>query len=185
MKRYIPLMISGLLMIFVGLYMILRPDGFLTVVISAFGVYLAIDGIRTLIAAYRLKEQLGMRIRGLSMGKALINMLAGLFVIIIALAAPTLIPTVLVYIAAAAFLITGVVDVIDLVVISHAGITAPGLGLETVLSFIFSLILFMFPNFLTGVIMTLFAAVLFASGAMMIYGAISSMVYARKFRNLQ
>ena len=45
MRRIIPLLISGALMVFIGLYMILRPSGFLTVVISAFGVYEVIDGV--------------------------------------------------------------------------------------------------------------------------------------------
>ena len=49
-------MISGLLMIFIGLYMIIRPNGFLTVVISAFGIYLIIDGVRTMLAVQRLRE---------------------------------------------------------------------------------------------------------------------------------
>lgn len=185
MKKYLPLLISGLLMIFIGLYMILRPSGFLSVVISAFGIYLIIDGVRTLLGAYRLKDIFGKGIRSVSMGKALLNMIAGIVVIIIAVAAPSLIPTMLVYLVAAAFVITGIVDVIELVVLSRAGIPAASLGLETVLSFVFAIILFLFPNFLTGVIMTLFAAILFASGAMMIYGSVSSMVYAHKYRKLE
>ena len=169
-------------MIFIGLYMIIRPDGFLTVVISAFGVYLIIDGIRTLMTAYRLRDIFGRSIRGISMGKALLNMVLGLLVIIIAVASPSLIPTVLVYIIAIAFLVTGLVDTADLMFLSRSGVPAPGLGLETILSFVFSLILCLFPNFLTGVVMTLFAAILFASGAMMIYGAVSAAVYSRRLK---
>ncbi len=175
-------MISGLLMIFIGLYMIIRPSGFLTVVISAFGIYLVIDGVRTLLASYKLKDVLWQSIRNVSMGKALLNMIFGIITIIIAIAAPTLIPTVLVYIIAAAFLITGIVDLVDLIFLSNRSVMVSGLGLETILSFVFAVILFLFPNFLTGAVMTLFAAILFASGALMIYGAISSAVYSRKFR---
>ena len=182
MKKYLPLMVSGLLMIFIGLYMIIRPNGFLTVVISAFGIYLVIDGVRTLFTAYKLKDIFGRSIRSISMGKALLNMVLGILVIIIAIASPSLIPTVLVYIIAAAFFITGCVDSADLIFLSRTGIPAPGLGLETVLSFVFAIILFLFPNFLTGIVMTLFAAILFASGAMMIYGAISSSIYSRRLR---
>ncbi len=175
-------MISGLLMIFIGLYMIIRPNGFLTVVISAFGIYLIIDGVRTMLAVQRLREMLGVRIRGLSTGKALLNMIAGIITVIIAIAAPSLIPTVLVYIIALAFLITGCVDLADLIFLSRSSVQYGGLGLETVLSFVFAIILFLFPNFLTGVVMTLFAAILFASGALMLYGAISAIVYGGRLR---
>ena len=182
MKKYLPLFISGILMVFIGLYMILRPDSFLSVVISVFGIYLVFDGMRTLLAAYRLKDVFGKRIRGISMGKALLNMVSGIIVIIISLTKPSLIPTLIVYIAATAFVITGIVDVIDLLILSRAGMGVNALALETILSFVFAIILYLFPNFLTGIVMTLFAAILFASGLLMIYGAISSMVYTRKMR---
>ena len=107
---------------------------------------------------------------------------SGLFVIIIAIAAPTLIPNLLVYIIAAAFLITGAVDLADMLLLSKAGVVGTGLGLETVLSFVFAILLFLFPSFLTGVVMTLFAAILLASGALMVYGSISSMVFSRRLR---
>ena len=183
MKKYIPLLISGLLMIFVGLYMILKPSGFVTVVFSVFGIYLALDGVRTLISAQRLGSALG-RFRSVLIGRALLSMLVGLIVIIAAIAAPTLIPTLLVYIIAAAFLVAAAVDLADLLVMKKAGIPSGSLGLETLLSFVFSLLLFLFPNFLTGVVMTVFAAILFASGAVMAYGAVSAMIYSRKFNSL-
>ena len=182
MKKYLPLMVSGALMIFIGLYMLLHPDGFLTVVISAFGVYLALDGVRTLYAAIKLGDVIGRSFRKVAMGKAFLNMLVGLFVIIIAIAAPTLIPNLLVYIIAAAFLITGAVDLADMLLLSKAGVVGTGLGLETVLSFVFAILLFLFPSFLTGIVMTLFAAILLASGALMVYGSISSMVFSRRLR---
>ncbi len=182
MKKYLPLFISGLLMIFVGLYMILRPDSFLTVVISVFGIYLIVDGIRTMIASYKLRDVFGRGLRNMSAAKALIDIILGVVVVIIAIASPSLIPTLIVYIAAAAFLVSGIIDAVDLAFLSRAGIALNTLLLETVLSFVFSIILFLFPNFLTGVVMTLFAAILFASGAMMVYGSLSSAFYARKIR---
>ena len=91
MKKYLPLFISGLLMIFVGLYMILRPDSFLTVVISVFGIYLIVDGIRTMIASYKLRDVFGRGLRNMSAAKALIDIILGVVVVIIAIASPSLI----------------------------------------------------------------------------------------------
>ena len=184
MRRIIPLLISGALMVFIGLYMILRPSGFLTVVISAFGVYEVIDGVKTFIAVYKLREAFGSFVRSISFGKSLVSMIAGLAVIIIAIIAPNLIPTVIVYIIAAAFLFSGLVSIVDLLALSKNDIPTGTLGLEAVLSFVFALILFLFPNFLTGIVMTVFAAILFASGIVMIYGSIVAMLHARKIRKL-
>ena len=185
MRKAIPLAVSGLLMIFTGAYMILRPDGFLTVVISIFGVYLIIDAVRTLLLLRRMGDKAGRTFLGVSTGKAILNLVLGILVVIIALLVPRLIPTLVVYIAAAAFLITGVVDLFDLIALSRMDFIWPGMGLETVLSFVFSLVLFLFPNFLTGVVMTLFAAILLASGALMIYGAISQLVFTRRITKLE
>lgn len=184
MRRIILLLISGALMVFIGLYMILRPSGFLTVVISAFGVYEVIDGVKTLIAVYKLREAFGSFVRSISFGKSLVSMIAGLAVIIIAIIAPNLIPTVIVYIIVAAFLFSGLVSIVDLLALSKNDIPTGTLGLEAVLSFVFALILFLFPNFLTGIVMTVFAAILFASGIVMIYGSIVAMLHARKIRKL-
>ena len=184
MRRIIPLLISGALMVFIGLYMRLRPSGFLNVVISAFGVYEVIDGVKTLIAVYKLREAFGSFVRSISFGKSLVSMIAGLAVIIIAIIAPNLIPTVIVYIIAAAFLFSGLVSIVDLLALSKNDIPTGTLGLEAVLSFVFALILFLFPNFLTGIVMTVFAAILFASGIVMIYGSIVAMLHARKIRKL-
>ena len=72
----------------------------------------------------------------------------------------------------------------DLLALSKNDIPTGTLGLEAVLSFVFALILFLFPNFLTGIVMTVFAAILFASGIVMIYGSIVAMLHARKIRKL-
>ncbi|MBO8436481.1 MAG: DUF308 domain-containing protein [Spirochaetes bacterium] len=184
MKKYIPLLLSGALMVFTGIYMILNPDSFLTVVILVFGIYLIIDAVRTLLFMRRFGDDAGRIFLGVSTGKAIMNLVMGLLVVIIALASPRLITTLVVYIAGAAFLLTGLVDLFDLIALSRMGAVWQGMGLETVLSFVFALILFLFPNFLTGVIMTLFAAILLSSGALMVYGAVSQMIFARKITKM-
>ncbi len=184
MRKYIPLLISGLLMIFVGLYMLTNPDGFLTVVISVFGIYLAFEGVKSIFSYFSYRDSLGRRLRSALLAKAAVNIALGLITVIIAAVSPSLIPTVIIYLAAAAFILDGAVDLLDLMSLSKLGITVPALGLETLLSFVFALILFLFPRFLTGIVMTLFAAVLFASGVLMIYGSVSSMIYARKLRKM-
>ena len=178
MRKFLPFLVSGVLMLLIGLYMIIRPETFLTVVIALFGIYEAIDGLRSFIAIRRVNDVFGSVLRTVSYSKSVISMVVGLIVIIIAILAPNLIPTVIIYVIAASFLLAGVVNRIDLFAFSKNGLPFGPLGLETVLSLVFALILFLFPNVLTGIVLTVFAAVIFAGGAVMIYGAISAMIHA-------
>ena len=142
----------------------------------------AVDNIRKALSDE--KPVCGICMGNQLLAKAAVNIALGLITVIIAAVSPSLIPTVIIYLAAAAFILDGAVDLLDLMSLSKLGITVPALGLETLLSFVFALILFLFPRFLTGIVMTLFAAVLFASGVLMIYGSVSSMIYARKLRKM-
>ncbi len=179
MRKYIPLLISGLLMIAVGIYMLLSPDGFLSVVISIFGLYLIINGAR---AAFILRQLRDMLRRAFtpSLCSAIASIVMGIAVIAVAVAFPMAVPVFLIYIVAFVFAFAGAMGLVDLLLLSKVDSVPPSLALETVLSFVFALVLFMFPSFLTGVVMTLFAAILLASGAVMVYGAISSMFFQRK-----
>ena len=183
MKRYIPMIMSALLLISLGLYILLSPpESIVSVVVAAFGLYLAFDGFRTLLMRHRIGESIGSSLSGMLLGKGLADAVVGLVILLVALAFPGAILRFLVYIAAAAFLLTGIADLVDLIWLSRLDIPSGSVGLETVLSFVFALILFIFPNILPTVLLTIVAAVLFASGVVMIYGAISSACYARRLR---
>ena len=58
------------------------------------------------------------------------------------------------------------------IALSRLGIGYGSLGLESIVSFIVSLILFIFPHFVGSVIMTLFSAIILSSGAVLVYAAI-------------
>ena len=88
MRKFLPFLVSGVLMLLIGLYMIIRPETFLTVVIALFGIYEAIDGLRSFIAIRRVNDVFGSVLRTVSYSKSVISMVVGLIVIIIAILAP-------------------------------------------------------------------------------------------------
>ena len=151
MRKAIPLAVSGLLMIFTGAYMILRPDGFLSVVIAMLGLYIAFDGIRSAVSLIRFRT---------------------FFPGAVKTANPSILLDIVIYIVAADFLATALINFIDCMILSRSGVYYGSLGLEAVLSFISSIVLFLFPGFIGSVVMTLLAAVILASGAVMVYAAV-------------
>ena len=185
MRKAFPLAFSGLLMIFVGIYMIVRPDDFQAVVMAILGLYVVFDGVRSVISAVRYRTVFPSAIRTAALIKAVINVLLGLVVILIAFIKPTLLLTVVIYIVAADFLLTAVINFANSIALSRLGIGFGSLGLEAVLSFLFSLILFMFPGFIGSVVMTVFAALLFAAGAVMVFAAVNGIVMQRRFREIE
>lgn len=172
MRKAIPLAVSGLLMIFTGAYMILRPDGFLSVVIAMLGLYIAFDGIRSAVSLIRFRTFFPGAVRTAAIVKAVLNTVLGVVIIAIAATNPSILLDIVIYIVAADFLATALINFIDCMILSRSGVYYGSLGLETVLSFISSIVLFLFPGFIGSVVMTLLAAVILASGAVMVYAAV-------------
>ena len=171
MRKSIPLAVSGLLMAFVGCYMILRPDDFLSVVIGILGFYIVADGVRSAVSLIRFRSLFSGAVRTMAAVKAAVNAVLGLIVIALAISKPSLLLTIVIYLVAADFLFTAVMNFIDSMVLARSGMMYGTLGMEAVVSFIISIILFLFPGFIGSVVMTLLAALLLAAGAVMIYAA--------------
>ena len=177
MRKVFPLAFSGILMLFVGIYMIVRPDDFQAVVMAILGIYIVFDGVRSLVSLMRYRSIFSPAVRTIDGIKTVVNIILGLVVILIAFMRPTLLLTVVIYIIASDFLLTGIFNFINCMALSRLGMMFGSLGLEAVLSFLFAIILFMFPGFVGSVVMTLFAAILLASGAVMVFAAVSSLIF--------
>ena len=162
MRKALPLALSGLLMVFIGAYMIIRPDDFLSVVISLLGIYIVFDGVRSVISLLRFRSYF----------PSFVKIVLGIVIIALAISNPSALLSAVIYIVAAAFFITAVINFTDCIALSRLGIGYGSLGLESIVSFIVSLILFIFPHFVGSVIMTLFSAIILSSGAVLVYAAI-------------
>ena len=172
MRKALPLALSGLLMVFIGAYMIIRPDDFLSVVISLLGIYIVFDGVRSVISLLRFRSYFPSFVKTLAAVKTVLNIVLGIVIIALAISNPSALLSAVIYIVAAAFLITAAINFTDCIALSRLGIGYGSLGLESIVSFIVSLILFIFPHFVGSVIMTLFSAIILSSGAVLVYAAI-------------
>lgn len=200
MKRIIPICFSGILLVALGLYMILRPDSFIQVFFIIIGAYMVFDSLKSLFylfyrmhegsrlsksidIAKDIKDAFSSAIRGVAATviiKALINLIFGLLAISIAIARKDMLLSWVVYIVAISFLFTGAIDLFEYIKLSGSDIGFGLLGLDTVVSFILGLILFLFPRFIGSVVITLIAAFFIAVGAVAVYGGINMMLVQKK-----
>ena len=84
MKRFIYYLISGLLVLALGIFMILKPNAFADAAIIIFAIYLIIDGARSLFYFFRVRKLA--RALGISLtAKGFLNLILGIIIMIIAI----------------------------------------------------------------------------------------------------
>ena len=179
MFRIVTLLISALLMMFLGIYIIISPSDFLAVVVSIFALYIIFDGIRGIVSSIRFRALPG-NIRIPVLSKGIINTLLGAVLVFLAVSRSDSLPSFFIYIVAVDFLLTGIVNLFDYVMLSRQGIRIGTLGIETVLAFVLALLLFIFPSITATVVFSISGAVIFSAGVVMAYAVISGMINRKK-----
>ena len=170
-------------MLFIGIYMILCPSTFMAVTLSVFSVYMIFDGIRGIVSFFRFRDLPG-GVRSAVLGKSIVAIAAGIMIIAISIARPDLLIPVFVYIAGAVFLAAGIVDLCDYIMLSRRGIKFGYLGIEVVFLFLLAILLFLFPVFIGSTVITVFAALIFASGAVSVTSGVYSILLQRRIRTI-
>lgn len=183
MRHYVSLFITGALMLFTGIYMMLRPSTFVAVVLSVFAVYMIFDGVRGIMTALRFRT-LPQTIKNALFVKSAICILSGIAIIAISIAAENLLIPVFVYVSGAVFFVSGVINLTDYILLSRRGLNSGYLGFEIAFSFIIALLLFLFPNFIGTTVITIAAAIIFATGAVAITSGVYSIIFQRKLRSM-
>ena len=126
-------------MLFIGIYMILCPSTFMAVTLSVFSVYMLFDGIRGIVSIFRFRNMAN-GIRSAVLAKSIAAIGAGVTIIAISIARPDILIPVFVYIAGAVFLIAGIVNLADFIILSRSGIRFGYLGVEVVLLFLLAIL---------------------------------------------
>ena len=109
---------------------------------------------------------------------------AGVTIIAISIARPDILIPIFVYIAGAVFLIAGIVNLADFIILSRSGIRFGYLGVEVVLLFLLAILLFLFPVFIGSSIIAVFAALICAAGAVSVTCGVFSILMQRRIRTI-
>lgn len=169
-------------MLFIGVYMILCPSSFMAVTLSVFAVYMIFDGVRGIVSFFRFRDMPG-GVRSAVLAKSIITAGSGITIIAMAIARPDLLMPIFVYIAGAVFLLAAIINLLDYIILYKRGIKFGYLGLEVVFLFLFALLLFLFPVFIGSTVITLFAALIFAAGAVAITSGVYSIIFQQRLRS--
>lgn len=178
MKRFIYYLISGLLVLALGIFMIMRPDTFADAAIIIFSLYLIADGIRSLIYFFKVRKLA--KALGISLtAKGFVNMILGLIILIIALSHPSSTLTALVYVAAAGFYVDALFDLVDFFITRKYSIAYSTAGMEALISIAIGTVLCLFPAAIGKLSIYLIAGIVLIVGTMLVSYGVHSLSIAR------
>ncbi len=184
MKRFIYFLVSGILVLALGIFMIMRPDAFADAAIIIFSVYLIADGIRSLFYFFRVRKLA--RALGVSLtAKGFVNLILGLIILIIAISNPASTLTALVYVAAVGFFIDALFDIADFFITRKYTISYSTAGLEAIISAAIGIILCLFPAAIGKLSIYLIAGIVLIIGTMLMSYGFHSLSIERLKRKLQ
>lgn len=163
MKKYISRIISAILLIALGIFMLIKPASVLKVAVIAFGIYTIIEGLFSFIASFSVRKLKNIFL--ISVIKALVNLFIGILVIYLAgsSSAETVADWV-VYLIAANLFLSALAELVEDQIVRKAGLPVFGLSSGALLSLIFSVIMFLFPQFVNATFFTIIAIILIVLG---------------------
>ena len=183
MKRFLYYSISGLLVIALGIFMIMKPETFANAAIIVFAIYLIANGLRSLY--YFLKLRKAAKAFGISLSaKGFVNTILGLVILIISLSNPNSTLTALVYVAAAGFFVDAFFDVIDMIIVHKYSILYSSSGVEALSSIAIGVLLCLFPAAIGKISIYLIAGIVLVLGTLMVSYGIHYLAFVRLKKKL-
>ena len=150
MKKAIYSSILGLLIIALGIFMWANPNAFVNILAFIFALYMLFDGFKALISFLKIRKVGNKALRVSMLVKALINIAVALITVIVSMNNKEAILNIVVYLIAANFLLSALVDIADYFMIKRAKLDYgySSLSMDAVLGFIFGILLIVFPQFI-------------------------------------
>jgi len=176
-------MLTAIVLALVGVFMVIKPDAFLGIVVIVFSLFLILDGIKSLYMLLRVKIH-SLRFKWTMGIKALVNVSIGVISIIIAIKKPTMISNILVYLIAIDFFATAIIDLFDYIILRGDSLVTGTLGVEILISTLFGILFCLFPQFISHTAVTILAVVIICLGVMSGVIAFYSLYVERTFKKL-
>lgn len=166
MKKLIGSLISAILVVALGVFVLLRPLMFMKIVVVLFGSYTAIEGLGSFFSILRRKLFDGYFM--VTAIKALINLAIGAVVVYFAITVPGFkVVSWVVYLIAIDLVFSAIVNIVDMVMLRKIGLGYSLIGSGVLFSLLFALLLFIFPAIIGTTAMTVIGIVLILFGCMM------------------
>ena len=172
MKKYLSYIMSGILLIALGVLFIIAPNAVVKIGVIAFGIYNIIEALAALGTSYRFKD-----IRGIvrfNMVKTLINLFISILVVYFAaISTGSTVASWVVWLIALNLLFAGLSEVIETWMIKKSGFTEIFYyGSSGWLYILFSVLIFIFPNFINSTLLLILGVIVITSGVFVILWSI-------------
>ena len=184
MRNSIYYFLSGIIVVFFGMFIILNPNAVVNIAAFLFSVILLIKGLRTLFNTLRFDSVASkVCINGVEINidskkgvrksmyiNAIISVFVGLVALIVSIVAivkkSSSIMKIVVYVAASGFLVSGITGFLENRKMKNWTGLGEAIGEKTLFQLIVSLVLFVFPSLIGNVFMNILGALVVAFGAL-------------------
>lgn len=161
-NRWLVHFLLAIILLAAGIFILVRKELFKQVFIMAIGVVAIVFG--TVSLASISKYALGKFTRGITLVKGVLSLIIGVLAIVMPLATGEAIWTILIYILAAQMSLSAIITIFDALAIRSKGFPIAPLLWEAFISLLFALILFMFPQSIANLVVTILGLIIIVIG---------------------
>lgn len=153
--------ISGVLLLVVGIFILVNPQTVLRAAVIAFGIYMVVEALMSIIVSWRIKSLTGIfRVNG---ARSVVGLIIGIFTTVAGIGASDgQISRWIVWLLAAWFAISALVKLAEYLMIRRSGYHVSGFVGNVLLSLGLSLLMFLFPGLVNTVVGTTVGIILIA-----------------------
>lgn len=160
--RWLGQFLLGLLIIIAGIFMLARIEVFKEALVIILGVLAVVTGIISLVSLN--KYSFGRYTRTATIIKGILGIVVGILAIVMPLTTGETVWTIIMYILGADLLYAAVVLLTSAASMRSSGIFIAPLVYEGVISLVFAIILFLFPQSIANLLVTIFGIIVLAVG---------------------
>lgn len=161
-RNWIITLLVGVLIVLAGIFILVRKDIFLTVVIVVVGAGMLIDGVRSLLLVHR--SSFSTYVKAITLVKGFAGIVIGLVAIFYPIFAANLAWTILFWIIGIQMIITAFVSFSDAFILRKNGVDVTSLLIEGILSIIIAVLLIIFSQQLQSFIITVIGVLVIILG---------------------
>lgn len=181
MKKFIFNLLTAIILVGVGIFMIAMPEAFLGTLVIVFASLLVLDAIKSLYMVFAIKAK-SRNLKITMAVKAVINAAIGIVAIVMAARNPSTVSKVIVYLIAIDFFATALVDISDYIVLKHIGFPTGTMFTEIVMSILFGVLFCIFPQVISDLAIIVLAVVLIAIGVIILISGVYNLYIERTLK---
>ncbi len=174
-------LLAGVLVMALGCYMLFATASFVKLAVIIMGIFAIVSGVVTLVELN--SYSFGAYSKGATIFKGVLSIAVGFLVLFLPMVTAKVTVVVLLYIIGIQLAISAVIAFWDAFALRKSGFSLSGLIMEGVLSLVFALLMFLFPQSVGGMLVKIIGVLIALSGVGCIIWAVRIRSAAKHFSN--